>query len=404
MRYPSTNLILLVSEPPKTEKSVQENIIETKPPPPSVTSVKPETIKPSKLSEKEKTNKPIAPAAVSSAISVVSASPKKEEKVANTPKSVAKEQKQIITKVEVVAGPSKIVESSSPKASQQKQSKPSTQNNKKPKPETIKSVTNVVSSKVEVKQAPSSVINPKFSSVVQIQSSQADDEPAILITNNNIGEPEYDFLSRQPSEFVEETYKVINIRPSKAHGQKPKHKNRVHPPTPPPEDDEHPLGLVTTLGGTIVKDGLTTVHETSVIGTYISGKYAQVLNSNSKILSAPGHRAKISPSPTHRILKTPAPGIKNHRHNLEPTPSIDDDTNFSKTTRRQTGSGSSFKHRHRVQSNSENENHEAVQPSPSKKFKNRNSANSQRTQRYDFFYICLLLHQILIIADNLFSD
>ncbi|KAL0839770.1 hypothetical protein ABMA28_016408 [Loxostege sticticalis] len=367
-------------EPPKTEKSVQENIIETKPPPPSVTSVKPETIKPSKLSEKEKTNKPIAPAAVSSAISVVSASPKKEEKVANTPKSVAKEQKQIITKVEVVAGPSKIVESSSPKASQQKQSKPSTQNNKKPKPETIKSVTNVVSSKVEVKQAPSSVINPKFSSVVQIQSSQADDEPAILITNNNIGEPEYDFLSRQPSEFVEETYKVINIRPSKAHGQKPKHKNRVHPPTPPPEDDEHPLGLVTTLGGTIVKDGLTTVHETSVIGTYISGKYAQVLNSNSKILSAPGHRAKISPSPTHRILKTPAPGIKNHRHNLEPTPSIDDDTNFSKTTRRQTGSGSSFKHRHRVQSNSENENHEAVQPSPSKKFKNRNSANSQRTQ------------------------
>lgn len=322
---------------------------------------------------------------MSSAISVVSAPPNKEEKVANTPKSAAKDQKQIITKVEVVAGPSKIVESSSQKSSPSKQNKPSAQAKPKPKPDTIKSVTNVVSSKVEIKQAQPSIINSKVSSVVQIQSSQADDEPAILITNNNIGEPEYDFLSRQPSEFVEETYKVINIRPSKTHGPKPKHahKNRVHPPTPPPEDDDHPIGLVTTLGGTIVKDGLTTVHETSVIGTYISGKYAQVLNSNSKILPPSGHRAKISPSPTHRILKTPAPGLKNHRHNLEPTPSIsDDDNNYGKTTRRPAGNGSSFKNRHRPQSNSDNDNHENIQPSQSKKFKNRNSAHSQRTQRY----------------------
>lgn len=315
--------------------------------------------------------------------------------MANAPKSVVSSQKQIITKVEVVAGPSKIVESSVPKASPPKQNKQSSQSNKKPKPETIKSVTNIVSSKVEVKQAPPPSVKPKISSVVQIQSSQADDEPAILITNNNIGEPEYDFLSRQPSEFVEETYKVINIRPSKTHGPKPKHghKNRVHPPTPPPEDEDHPLGLVTTLGGTIVKDGLTTVHETSVIGTYISGKYAQVLNSNSKILQPSGHRAKIAPSPTHRILKTPAPGLKNHRHNLEPTPSIsDDDNNYGKTTRRQIGNGSSFKNRHRPQSNSDNDNHDNVQPSQSKKFKNRNSAHSQRTQRY---YLSFNLHPFI---------
>ncbi|XP_030026285.1 uncharacterized protein LOC115444591 isoform X3 [Manduca sexta] len=260
-------------EPPKTEKPVQENIIETKPPPPSVTSVKPETIKPSKISDKDKTNKPASPAVLSSAVSVVSSPPKKEDKKANVPKSVIKEQKQIITKVEVVAGPSKIVESSSPKQSSQKSNKQSSQSNKNKKSE-IKSVTNVVSSKVEVKQGPPpSIISSKVSSVVQVKSSKSAEEPAILITNNNIGEPEYDFLSRQPSEFVEETYKVINIRPSKAHGPKPKHahKNRAHQPTPPPEDEDHPLGLVTTLGGTVVKDGLTTVHETSVIGTYISG-------------------------------------------------------------------------------------------------------------------------------------
>ncbi|KAM3968121.1 uncharacterized protein ACR2FA_005793 [Aphomia sociella] len=383
-------------EPPKTEKSVQENIIETKPPPPSVTSVKPETIKPSKIADKDKTNKPVTPAAVSSAITVISSPPKKDEKVANVPKSSAKEQKQIITKVEVVAGPSKIIESSpkqsssTPKSSSQKPSKQSSQSSskKQQKNQTVKSVTNIVSSKVEVKQGPQpSIINSKINSVVQIKSSQAEEEPAILITNNNIGEPEYDFLSRQPSEFVEETYKVINIRPSKTHGHKPKpgHKNRLHQPTPPPDDEEHPIGLVTTLGGTIVKDGLTTVHETSVIGTYISGKYAQVLNSNSKVLPANGHRAKISPSPTHRILKTAAPGLsKNHRFNLEPTPSItDDDNNFSKTTRKQTNNGSSFKNRHRVNSPNNDSNDNSPQ-TQSKKFKNRNSSHSQRTQSTRF--------------------
>ncbi|XP_026765354.2 uncharacterized protein LOC113523562 isoform X2 [Galleria mellonella] len=379
-------------EPPKTEKSVQENIIETKPPPPSVTSVKPETIKPSKIADKDKTKKPIAPAPVSSAVSVTSSPPKKDDKIANVPKSSAKEQKQIITKVEVVAGPSKIIESpkqssSTPKLSSQKPNKQSSQSSSKKqhKSETIKSVTNIVSSKVEVKQAPPpSIISSKVSSVVQIKSSQNDEEPAILITNNNIGEPEYDFLSRQPSEFVEETYKVINIRPSKTHGQKskPGHKNRLHQPTPPPNDEEQPLGLVTTLGGTIVKDGLTTIHETSVIGTYISGKYAQVLNSNSKVLPASGHRAKIAPTPTHRILKTAAPGLsKNHRFNLEPTPSLsDDENNFSKSTRKQSSSGNSFKNRHRAQNHPDNDSHDNSTPTQSKKFKNRNSQRTQSTR------------------------
>lgn len=371
---------------------MQENIIETKPPPPSVTSIKPEAIKPSKISDKDKTNKPAAPAVLSSAVSVVSSPPKKENKpnapksAANVPKSVVKEQKQIITKVEVVAGPSKIVESSQPKQSAPKANKqPSNSKNKKN--DGVKSVTSVVSSKVEVKQGPPpSIISSKVNSVVAVKSSQVEEEPAILITNNNIGEPEYDFLSRQPSEFVEETYKVINIRPSKVPGHKPKHghKNRHHP-TPPPEDEDHPLGLVTTLGGTIVKDGLTTVHETSVIGTFISGKYAQVLNSNSKVLPQAGHRGKISPSPTHRILKTVGPSIsKNHRQqHLEPTPSIsDDEANVGKTTRRQNNGGGSFKNRHRVQNNAESEVHSPPPPQPAqgKKFKNRN--NSQRTQRY----------------------
>lgn len=359
--------------------------------------MKPEAIKPSKTTDKAKTNKASAPVVASSAISVVTSPPKKEEKVINAPKSKPKEQKQIITKVEVVAGPSKIVESNVAKQSVAKP-KQSSQSKKQQKNQAVKSVTSVVSSKVEIKQnpAPSSVVN----SVIQIKSSHPDDEPAILVSNN-IGEPEYDYLSRQPSEFVEETYKVINLRPSKAHPPKPKNnlKNRHHP-TPPPEDDEHPLGLVTTLGGTIVKDGLTTVHETSVIGTYISGKYAQVLNSNSKILQ-PGHKAKISPSSPHRILKTAAPAIsKNHRHNLEPTPSISDGDNSSKTPRRHVNSGSSFKNRHKSQVHENVESAEPPTPSPGKKFKNRNSSNGQRAQRYDFTQaqlICYIHHHGIVV-------
>lgn len=80
---------------------------------------------------------------------------------------------------------------------------------------------------------------------------------------------------------------------------------------------------MTKLGGTIVKDGLTTVHETSVIGTYINGKYAQVLQSSSRILPnshPPAHEGKIRPSSTQRILKTIGPQHGRLKPHLEPTP------------------------------------------------------------------------------------
>ncbi|XP_076343335.1 uncharacterized protein LOC143243346 [Tachypleus tridentatus] len=48
----------------------------------------------------------------------------------------------------------------------------------------------------------------------------------------------------------------------------------------------YPTGLVTILGGTLVGGGITTVYETSVIGTYIEGKYAQILQSTSLIISS----------------------------------------------------------------------------------------------------------------------
>lgn len=130
----------------------------------------------------------------------------------------------------------------------------------------------IIASKVEIhtsssKSEPSAIV----SNVVQIKS---DDEPAQII-GNHIGEPEYaDFLSRQPSEVVEETYKVVNLKPSSKfilkHRPSEAKKNAA---TKRGGATAHPTGLVTKLGGTVVKDGVTTVIETSVIGTYISGEY-----------------------------------------------------------------------------------------------------------------------------------
>lgn len=78
---------------------------------------------------------------------------------------------------------------------------------------------------------------------------------------------------------------VIDLRPSGKHKSPARSRVNVvvsshvaEAPIPAPSGPHkaHPTGLVTKLGGTVVKEGVTTVHETSVIGTFISGKYAQV--------------------------------------------------------------------------------------------------------------------------------
>ncbi|GIY17180.1 DUF4758 domain-containing protein, partial [Caerostris extrusa] len=51
--------------------------------------------------------------------------------------------------------------------------------------------------------------------------------------------------------------------------------------------NQYPTGLVTVLGGTFVDGTSTTVFETKVIGTYIDGKYAQILQSTSSIVAQP---------------------------------------------------------------------------------------------------------------------
>ncbi|KAI4492248.1 hypothetical protein M0802_009938 [Mischocyttarus mexicanus] len=152
-------------------------------------------------------------------------------------------------------------------------------------------------------------VNPVTSSVVQVKSKEE-----FQGVKNNLAEPEYDYLSKQPTEVIDETYKLINLKPTSKIASKPRSAAR--------REKDNPTGLVTKLGGTIVKDGLTTVHETSVIGTYINGKYAQVLQSSSRIIvgTSSNLEGKIRPSNTLRILKTIGPQHGKLKPQLEPTP------------------------------------------------------------------------------------
>lgn len=226
----------------------------------------------------------------------------------------------------------------------------------------------VLSTRVEVVEdkpnkfivEPEKQTEPTFSSVVDVV--QSDEESDVVLQDGNAinAEPEYDFLSRQPTEFVEETYRVVNLKPSGL--KKPKAQSKTSVKN---VDAIHPTGLVTKSGGTITKDGLTTVHETSVIGTYISGKYAQVLQSTSQVFNA-AQKPKIQPSSTLRILKTAAPSINKTPKYASteedlPVEVVQSGPGLVRNTRRPAQSSNSFKNRFR---NREDVAEEIVTPSP----------------------------------------
>lgn len=83
----------------------------------------------------------------------------------------------------------------------------------------------------------------------------------------------------------------------------------------------YPTGLVTVLGGTVVNEGSTTVYETKVIGTYISGKYAQILSSSIKDLPMASPTIRPTHSYTHPLVH-PTRVASSPRHSSPPPPPI----------------------------------------------------------------------------------
>lgn len=124
--------------------------------------------------------------------------------------------------------------------------------------------------------------------------------PFSTAVNNELGQvsEHYDYLASEPALDVEETYDVYDVEPTAS-------LEDLYSAGLVTSDSSFPTGLVTKLGGTIVLDGLTTVHETSVIGTYIAGQYAQILQSTSHIFQiTPTPELKLSsPSQTQAFEK-----------------------------------------------------------------------------------------------------
>lgn len=286
------------TEPPKAAPATTTttkpivHVIETKP---TTAGTKKPEISPSKPVASKTSSKQL-----SSLVRVVEAS---------SPQEAAPKEKILSSHVEIIDDTSKSLPKSIVRVAEQK-------------PPILSSHVEIVSPTI-VEHIPAEAKKSKpqiVSSVVEIHSSEDLDQ--LVPVENNINDPEYEFLSREPSEVTEETYRLpANKSPNSKFHQKSRaiENKKAHPAVhahPTQHDDQHPTGLVTKLGGTIVKDGATTVHETSVLGTYISGKYAQVLQSTSHVI-ANAAKPRIAPTHSLRVLKTAAPHIPKKPHIVE---------------------------------------------------------------------------------------
>lgn len=68
---------------------------------------------------------------------------------------------------------------------------------------------------------------------------------------------------------------------------------------------QYPTGLVTVLRASRIEKDITTLYETKVIGTYIDGKYAQILQSTSDIIKPSSVNQAISKSTSTSSITQP---------------------------------------------------------------------------------------------------
>ncbi|XP_037947596.1 uncharacterized protein LOC119679360 [Teleopsis dalmanni] len=177
-------------------------------------------------------------------------------------------------------------------------------NQNKPSSAKVNVVTEI---KEEVKSTPAvseKVIAKKSSKPIENDIPSKSKVIAIQVENNQ-DQPEYDLLSRQPLEYAEETYRIVNPKSiSRNRDRNPSAENNLKTREP---TTSHPVGLITKLSGTEVKNGVTYVYDTSVIGNYVSDKYTQVLHSSSYIYK--NKKPNLRPTSSLRILKTSAPQL-----------------------------------------------------------------------------------------------
>lgn len=109
--------------------------------------------------------------------------------------------------------------------------------------------------------------------------------------------------SIQPTKPVEPPIITSTLQHGQQNGQL---QNLHHHPHQPARFNEQPLqpsqtyptGLVTVLSNTMVNNGLVTEMQTKVFGTYINGKYAQILKSSSRVNEPMAFSSPVYLNPT----------------------------------------------------------------------------------------------------------
>ncbi|KAG8225988.1 hypothetical protein J437_LFUL003047 [Ladona fulva] len=347
---------LLLPPARKTPKPPPEPVIETRPPP-SETPLTASTIQPSKASSiaeapssSEKTTPPPPPPPPKKEVKLVTPvpPPKKEStpapppKKESTPAPPPKKENTPAPPPKKESTPAPPPKKESTPAPPKKESKPTPakQSTPAPPPSTSPAPIKVaapsppviLSSVVEVRTSGGAVAEVAASDLEEAEEESNESgaviglKPSSKINIRSKTRQSVEIRSRV--NVVTQTDVKTRVSTSsatpvlKVHHHNSRHHNRPgksnKASTRPGDDDPYPTGLVTKMGGTMVVDGITTVHETSVVGTFISGKYAQILQSTSHIYPKKESKPAIHASPSQRILKTAAPDL-NRRH----TPVID---------------------------------------------------------------------------------
>lgn len=124
---------------------------------------------------------------------------------------------------------------------------------------------------------------------------------------SNFNQPEYDMLSRQPTEYIEESYRIMNLdKSSRIHVAKRKtpalDKSNTHF-----SFDTQTISPAMKTSKIFPKNNVTNIHETSIRTIVSRSSVKKGQNIQSPLHAFKNRNSKVNPSSTPRILKTVAP-------------------------------------------------------------------------------------------------
>ena len=162
----------------------------------------------------------------------------------------------------------------------------------------------------------------------------------LIEVDGAIDAPQFDRASAEPAvEVADDTYRVINAARTPT-ADLPKTITRVASTTLFSNfvgGRNHQVGLVTGTGGTLISNGITTVHTTRVFGTYVynngEDSYAQIVQSTAKVFEEEIYPTSVTNfGSVQHVTEKPSFGLESsNEKNLKPR--NNDNALFNKGTK-----------------------------------------------------------------------